>query len=226
MRLLLVRHGESIGNAEGRAQGHADYELSAKGRAQAERLRERFQAYGFKPTHVYSSPLRRAAETAEILSASWDAPLVHWDDLKEYDLGILTGLTKEEFQEKYPDVDLVLERSWRFAGLEGAEPLTERRTRGRRVVDAVLDRRGNDDVVVVVCHAGILQQIFSALLGMDRTWGFESANTAVFDFTIDMDRWWLSDMDSLANTHLCQINLFNDTSHLREGPDRQAEAPT
>ena len=225
MRLLIVRHGESVGNAEGLAQGHADYDLSPKGRAQTERLRERLQADGFKPTHVYSSPLRRAAETAEILAVSWNAPLVHWDDLKEYDFGILTGLTGDEFREKYPEVDLELERSRRYSGLEGAEPLAERRARGRRVVDAVLGRHGNDDVVVIVCHAGILKQVFSALLGTDRTWGFDISNTAVFDFTIDTDRRRLSDKESLANTDICHINLFNDTTHLREGPDRHAEGP-
>ena len=220
MRLLLVRHGESVGNAEGRAQGHADFRLSARGMNQAERLREWLQADDFKPTHVYSSPLKRAAETAGILAASWDVPVVYLDDLKEYDFGILTGLTGDEFRERYPEVDLELERSRRYSGLEGAEPLAERRARGRRAVDAVLDRHGNEDVVVIVCHAGILQHILSALLGTDRTWGFDSGNTAVFDFTIDLERRRLADEESLANTAVCRINLFYDTSHLQGIPDR------
>ena len=215
MRIVLVRHGESVGNAEGRAQGHADFSLSARGQDQAERLRERLQADGFKPTHVYSSPLRRAAETAGVLAASWDVPVVHWGDLKEHDLGILTGLTREEFDEKHPEVDLEQETAAHFGGLEGAEPLSERRVRGKRVVKAVLGRHCNDDVVVMVCHAGILQHIVSALLGTDRTWG-----TAVFDFNIDMERRRLADEESLANTAVCRINLFYDTSHLQGIPDR------
>ena len=76
MRILLVRHGVTAANAEGRLQGHADVELSADGADQAERLHRRFAAEGLRPTSVYSSPLLRTAETARIVSRSWDVPIV------------------------------------------------------------------------------------------------------------------------------------------------------
>ena len=71
MRLVFVRHGETYANAEERLQGRDDTELSPAGRAQAEKLSLRFEDEGFNPTHVYSSPLRRAAHTAEILTRRW-----------------------------------------------------------------------------------------------------------------------------------------------------------
>ena len=216
MRLVLVRHAESTANAEGRVQGHADFELSARGRAQAEKLRERFQAEEFAPTAVYSSPLLRAAQTAKILARSWPVPVTHWDDLKEYDVGVISGLTREETEEKYPDVDFELETARQFAGIEGAEPLADRRARGNRVIDSVLDRHSNEDVVVLVTHGGILQQLLAAVLKTSRTWGLSVGNTAVFDFTIDMSRWDL-DGNNLANTAICRIDAFNDTAHLQDG---------
>ena len=96
MRLVLVRHAESTANAEGRWQGHENFALSEGGRAQAEVLHARFREEGFQPTHVYTSPLRRAAETAEIVARSWDVAIEPWDDLKEHDVGVFSGLTWDE----------------------------------------------------------------------------------------------------------------------------------
>ena len=96
MKLVFVRHGESEANAEGRLQGHAEFKLSEEGRTQSQRLSERFQKKDFRPTHIYSSPQQRAAETARIVAASWPVPIVHWDELKEFDVGIFTGLTWDE----------------------------------------------------------------------------------------------------------------------------------
>jgi broad specificity phosphatase PhoE len=62
MRLILIRHGESVGNFENRLQGHTDYDLTPKGEAQARQTAERLHELGIKT--VYTSPLRRAAATA------------------------------------------------------------------------------------------------------------------------------------------------------------------
>jgi broad specificity phosphatase PhoE len=69
MRLIFVRHAETTANAEGRFQGHADFSLSARGQAQAQLLKSRFLVEGLTPTHLYSSPLKRCAETAEIIGS-------------------------------------------------------------------------------------------------------------------------------------------------------------
>ena len=213
MKLVFVRHAETTANAEGRLQGHADYELSPAGWDQAAKLHERLEQEGLSPTHAYSSPLKRCAQTADVLSRSWPVDITYWDDLKEYDVGIVSGMTWDEIAVRHPHIDREIEDSRQLAGVEGAEPLADRRARGQRVVDALLGRHADGDVVVVVTHGGILQQILAALMGTDRTWGMSIHNTAVYDFDIDLERWG-RDGDGLLSTAFWRINRFNDASHL------------
>jgi broad specificity phosphatase PhoE len=74
LKLLFVRHGQSTGNVEKRMQGQGEYDLTPIGRLQATRLAHRLRAENWHPTHAYSSPLRRAMQTAEILATQIQAP--------------------------------------------------------------------------------------------------------------------------------------------------------
>lgn len=212
MRLILVRHGETLANAEGRIQGQLRgmFPLAPEGRAQAEKLREKLLAEGLQPTRVYASPLERAAETAEILASGWPVSVEHWDDLMEHGLGVASGLTMTEVAERFPEIDRERPDFWK---IEGAEPLEGRRARAERVVAALLARHSDDDVVVAVCHGGILQNILAVLLGTSRTWGLHIRNTAVFDFTLDLGMWDEGGESLLDHTYW-RINKFNDASHL------------
>lgn len=67
LKLMFVRHAQSVGNVERRMQGCGEFPLTAAGQQQAARLAEHLRHEGWQPTHVYSSPLKRAAQTAEIL---------------------------------------------------------------------------------------------------------------------------------------------------------------
>ena len=213
MRLIFVRHAESAANAAGRWQGHDDPELSPTGRLQAEKLADRFEEEGFRPTLVVTSPLKRAAQTTEILANNWTAPMHIWDDLKEHGVGVFTGLTDDEIKARYPEVASEFERTRRWDLVEGAEPVDQRRARSERVVDRVLRDYRNEDELLLVTHGGILQHILAALLRSEHTWGISASNTAVFDFTVDLERVHL-DGDSLSNTSICRIDRFNDASHL------------
>ncbi len=213
MRLTFVRHGESTGNAEERLQGHAEFELNDVGRAQARALHDRFKDEDFQPTHVYSSPQKRTAETAQIVSASWPLAISYWDDLKEVDMGLFTGLTWPEISDKHPELANEFESSRFWDLVEGAETLAQRRSRGSRVVESLLDRHGNDDRVLVFTHGGILSFLIANLLGTDRTWGTGAHNTGIFDFSLDLER-WSHDGGPLHNTTLWRISRFNDASHI------------
>ncbi len=215
MRLILVRHGETTANAEGRIQGQTPapaFPLSAPGREQAEKLRVRFEQEGLEPTHVYASPLPRARETAEIVAVPWPVPIRFSDDLMEHDLGIVSGLTREEIPAKHPEIDFALESERKFPGVEGAESLEERRDRGRRVVETALRDHADGDVVVMFAHGGIIQNVVSAVLQTRQGWEIPVQNTAVFDFTIDPIA-WTRDSDALLNNGF-RIDRFNDASHL------------
>ena len=213
MKILMIRHGVTAANAEGRLQGHADVELSAEGADQAERLHHRFAVEGLRPTHVYSSPLRRTAETARIVSRSWDIPIVHCDDLKETDVGPFTGLTMAEAAVRFPEAARAILEDDDWDAVEGAESYGERNARARRVVDRVIADHDDGDVVVLFAHGGILQCIVAALMGTDRVWSVAVGNTAVFEFEIDLER-WRQDVDR-QNNRRWSILRFNDTEHLR-----------
>ena len=213
MRILLVRHGVTAANAEGRLQGHADVELSADGADQAERLHRRFAAEGLRPTSVYSSPLLRTAETARIVSRSWDVPIAHWDDLKETDVGAFTGLTMAEAAVRFPEMTRAFLRDDDWDAVENAEGYRQRNERARRVVDRVITDHADGDVVVLFAHGGILQCIVAALLGTQRVWSVAVANTAVFEFEIDLERWRRG--SDLQNNRRWRILRFNDAEHLR-----------
>ena len=224
LRLVLVRHGETDANAEGRIQGQTPppaFPLSDTGLAQAEKLRARFEQEGLEPTHVYASPLPRARETAEIVARQWPAPIAFSDDLMEHDLGIVSGLTREEIPSKHPDIDFALESERKFAGVEGAESLEQRRDRGRRVVETVVRDHTDGDVVVMFAHGGIIQNIVAAVLQTRQAWGIPVQNTAVFDFTIDPVAWTRDSGALLGNGF--HADRFNDASHL-DGPALSASS--
>jgi len=144
--LLLVRHGETDWNAEGRLQGHTDTALNDFGRRQATTLaeelaRERLDA-------VYASDLARARETAEIVAARIGLRVVLDGDLREKDWGSWEGLTPAER-------DVVA-----FAG-ESTEEHRERILRALRRI-AARHPRGR---VLVVTHGGSLRRVQAAALG-------------------------------------------------------------
>jgi 2,3-bisphosphoglycerate-dependent phosphoglycerate mutase len=73
LKLLFIRHAQSVGNQQRRMQGHGDFELSTEGKGQAERLARRLLTESWQPACIYSSPLKRAAQTTEILLAHLSA---------------------------------------------------------------------------------------------------------------------------------------------------------
>ncbi len=101
--LLFARHGETDWNREGRFQGHADPPLNEAGRAQARELAERLQDVPLDA--VYSSDLRRAHETAEIIAAAKGLPVVVEPGLREIDVGSWSGLTRSEIEERFPGAE-------------------------------------------------------------------------------------------------------------------------
>ena len=96
-RLMLIRHGRSTWNAEGRIQGQADPPLDEMGREQARRLAERL--HGEPIVALYTSPLLRARETAGIIGQALDVPVTPDERLKEYDVGDVAGLTWDQLVE-------------------------------------------------------------------------------------------------------------------------------
>ena len=213
MNLIVVRHAESTANAENRFQGQQDYRLSDRGRRQATLLRDRFESEDYLPTHIYSSPLSRTLETAQISSAGWDLPISEWDDLMEVDMGVFSDLTWEVIQDRFPETARRFIETGTVDTVEGAETFEQRMVRGARVVDKIMAKHTNEDRVLVFSHGGIMRYMVARILDTGRVWGVSVRNTAMFEFNVDADR-WQSDADEIVNLSQWRINRFNDASHL------------
>lgn len=99
MKLVLVRHGETDWNLQNRVQGRSDTELNALGRRQAEAVALALK--GEEIAAIYSSPLKRALDTARALARHHSMEVVPVDDLQELDVGDLDGLTFTEMRERH-----------------------------------------------------------------------------------------------------------------------------
>ena len=99
--IVLARHGETDWNRERRFQGHADVPLNDAGRAQAAQLAARLADEPF--SSVYTSPLRRAAETAELVAARLGVEVRPHVALKEVDVGSWSGLSVQDVEARYPE---------------------------------------------------------------------------------------------------------------------------
>jgi broad specificity phosphatase PhoE len=181
MRLLLVRHGQSEGNATGVVQGHVDFGLSALGWRQAEATAATLAA--LKVDRVVSSPLRRAFDTATVIGAAVGVEIEAFPGLMEYNIGEASGLTGPQIRERFPDIMSAYRRGERpqFPGEEGREIFLQR-------VSGVLEElRDTDLSVVAVAHGGVVGALCYAALGLDygRPGLFRVANCSITEFGRD-----------------------------------------
>lgn len=176
-RLVLVRHGESVWNAEGRIQGQACAGLSAVGHAQAERV-ARTLAERHGEAHLVSSDLQRTRETVAPLEALLGRAAAVEVALRERDFGAWEGLARDEARSLDED------RWQRFrAGEEVMEEIggeTSATLTGRAVAAfrALVDGLDDGGVVVAVTHGGPIWFGLHALLGLDpgRLGGVDNAS--------------------------------------------------
>lgn len=143
--LCLVRHGETDWNLAGRLQGREDVPLNERGRAQAGRCA--VAVAGSTWDVVLTSPLLRAAQTAEIIAAAVGIDPVGVPELVERDYGAASGLTRDEVRRRYPDGVV--------PGEESRSALAER---GMAVVRSWVDRLPGRRILVV-SHGGVISSV-------------------------------------------------------------------
>jgi broad specificity phosphatase PhoE len=160
--VLLARHGQSDWNATRRWQGHADRPLTAKGRAQAIALAERLAHIELDA--VYSSDLRRAADTARVVAEAQGLQLLQLPELREVDVGSWEGLTRDEAEVRFPEGF----RRWRAGGTgwDDGETYAEMSARVLAAVDRIANEHEGGRILIV-SHGGPIRAIHGAALGMD-----------------------------------------------------------
>lgn len=173
--MVLVRHGESVANAQGIYQGHNDSHLSKLGRTQAKILAERLKTKRYKFDRIYSSDLSRASETALIIVTHLKTrflPVIYTPLLREMDLGAFAG---KKIDLLSPDEHAYLETIWkertkRFPGGESINLLVERLD---EFMDMVEKLPTSVTSILVVTHGGPIYHILSSILGLLKGLSFD-----------------------------------------------------
>lgn len=166
MELLIVRHGESVANAEGRMQGQHDYPLSSLGQKQAALLGRWLKRAGFRFDAAYSSPLSRALATARVLTAELGMPEPELaPELSELHAGSLQGLTRAEIEVNHPGFLLrALSELGDFSDY-GGESYDQVQARVRRLLSRWQEKHlGPAQRILAVAHGGTNFHLVKALV--------------------------------------------------------------
>ncbi len=214
-RLVLLRHGQTAWNLEGRAQGHTDVSLDDTGHAQARAVAPYVVSMG--PVALWSSDLARARETAACLEAATGLAARLDPRLREFDVGLRAGLTTAEFAERFPAEHAAWVSGHVTGGVPGAETVGAVTGRMVPALREALAATPEGATSVVVAHGAALKVCLAALLGwpdgLDQTLrGMDNCG-------------WTTVEDDPARGRL-RLASYNETAHPGvHGPDFASDAP-
>lgn len=178
--MLLVRHGESTANAKGIWQGQMEFPLSERGRTQASLAGYGLSGEPFEG--LYSSPLSRALETAEIIRdcAGFAGEVVPVDGLSERNGGILEGHTWAEQEQRNPELAkkflaIPEEERWTLVGAETDEEVI---ARFDEAVSSIHARHQDGARLVIVSHGGVMRAFLRERFGPEVLPGAQRAANA------------------------------------------------
>ncbi len=194
----FLRHGESVGNAEERFQGQSNYPLTDAGRAQARALAERWLKDEVKFDLAVTSPLVRAKETAHIVAGALNSPLEEDPIWMERDNGLMSGLTREEVEGRFPQPEF---RTPYDAFGESGEGDWELFLRAGKAVHELIKRPAGK--YLIVSHGGLLNKVMYAVLGIPvqahangPSFRFGNTGFAVFNYVPPRHQWRLIRLES------------------------------
>lgn len=196
-RICFIRHGETDWNVVKRIQGHTDISLNETGRAQA--LAMAFNAAHQRFQAIYSSDLKRAVETAQLLAQREDQEVRLLPQFRERHYGLFQGMTAEEGALRYPEAYAHYVARDLDYDFETGEPL---RAFAQRVADGIdwLVRHHSGQTIAVVSHSGVLDVIYRRATGrpLHTPRDFVIPNCALNWFHFDGQGWHL---DAWADRH-------------------------
>lgn len=163
IELLVVRHGQSIEDIEGRFEGRADFDLTPLGIEQAKRAANWIYS-NYKIDKIYSSPLIRARRTAEIIGDIFGEEVIIDDNLMEWNNGKLAGLLKEEGAKKYP-----LPKGGRkpHDTYADTESMIQFRARAELWLSELIYTEENiNKRICIVSHGGFINMLFRSFMSL------------------------------------------------------------
>ncbi len=201
--VLLIRHGQSEGNAERRFGGHTATPLSPRGRKQASATAVALKNDSISV--IYSSDLARALETAQPLATLTGLPVNATEAFRERSVGVMEGLTFEDAAQKHPDEYAALLRRDFDRILTGGESYRQLLDRARNKLDEIIAKhRGGR--IAVFSHTGTICILSLHLMGaldapeLKPVW-ISSGNCGITRFELRQDGF-------------VRVLTVNDTSHL------------
>lgn len=200
--VLLVRHAQTMSNIAGRYMGWIDEDLSDEGVWQAEQLSRRLE--GWSIDSAYSSPLRRAYRTAEIITAPHSIPVSILEGVGEIRIGAWEGMYAVEIEVKYPDIWRVWRRDPSSFQMPGGESLAQVRERAIASFEDIVEANRGQQVLVVT-HDVVVRLLVAYCLDVSSSI-YRRLETANASLTV------IQLIDS--RRRLC---LLNDTGHLEAG---------
>ncbi|MBC7333975.1 MAG: alpha-ribazole phosphatase [Actinobacteria bacterium] len=157
VKLFLIRHGQTIWNAEGKYQGDVDVELTNFGIKQAKLMAKYLSRVHF--SSIYSSPLRRALDTARIIAKGRKREVIIRENLKELNFGKWEGLKFDEISKFYgSEYKKWLDNPFKNTppGGESFSSLTERSS---KEIHRIIDENEDGSNVAVVTHGGVITSL-------------------------------------------------------------------
>jgi broad specificity phosphatase PhoE len=200
MKLLLIRHGQTIWNTQMRTQGHTDIELDDIGRRQADRLAQRLSRIQLDA--VYASPLSRAMNTARVIAEQQGLAAVSHPLLMERNFGIWEGEPFRMLLEKYPDQVRQWEKDPVLYTPPQAEPLSDVLDRCVRFLRELAETYSEEQTVLVIGHSIPLRLMIAHLIGLppQRILSLRLDNAAYTELRL--------------GKNYPILTVLNDTSHL------------
>src|SRR5688572_21291643 len=186
--ILLIRHGETLWNQQGRMQGQQDSPLTPTGLNQARQLAKRLKDVAF--CALYSSDLGRAHQTARCIADASGHEVIADAGLRERDFGIFEGLTNHEIELRYPaDYELFAKRDPHYV-MEGGESAAQFRRRAVGTLERIAAKHPGE-TIVVVSHGLVLDAVYRTASGMalDVPRGFPLLNCSLNTFRYGDGRW-------------------------------------
>ncbi|MDR0604043.1 MAG: histidine phosphatase family protein [Bacteroidales bacterium] len=159
MDLLVVRHGQSEADILKVIEGRADFGLTELGHKQAEAMAKWVEEH-YPINKIYSSPLKRAKQTAEYISKITGIGIYFDDDLMEWQNGLIAGLTLKEADEKYP----VPKIKYPHTRVYEQESQIDFRMRAETIMSRIINENNDEEIIVIISHGGMINMLFKSFI--------------------------------------------------------------
>ena len=209
--ILLIRHGETLWNQQGRMQGQNDSPLTALGLNQARQLGRRLKNVSFAA--LYSSDLGRAHQTARCIADDTGHEVIAEPGLRERHFGVFEGLTHTEIKLRHPDEHVRFATRDPDYAMPGGESTAQFRDRCVACLDSIA-RRHAGETLVVVTHGLVLDVLYrtACRMALDAPRGFPLLNCSLNTFRHGPEGWQAIAVCDVSHLASEDVTRFSDAT--------------